>query len=134
MSRSEVRPRVVVADNNPAIIKVVSSLLKDCYEIVGTAADGKQALRLFREHSPSIVILDIAMPVMNGLEAARQLRNKNHDCGVVFLTMYRDPEYIQVARDLKASYVFKSRMYTDLIAAMNASLKGEIFVSPAATL
>jgi DNA-binding NarL/FixJ family response regulator len=131
MSGSEVKHRVVIADNNPAIIRVVASLLKNSYEIVATASDGKEALRMSKEHNPSVVILDIAMPVMNGLEAARHMRKRNFGCGIVFLTMYRDPEYIYVARELNASYVFKSRMYTDLLTAMNAALAGQIFISPA---
>lgn len=133
MSGSEIRHRVVIADNNPAIIRVVESLLKNTYEIVATASDGKEALRISHEQNPRIVILDIAMPVMNGLEAARCMRKRNHPWGIVFLTMYRDPEYIQVARELHASYVFKSRMYTDLLIAMNASLNGEIFISRASS-
>ena len=127
---SKGKPRIVLADDNPLILQRASLLLKDNYEIAATASDGAQAVRLVHEVNPSVVVLDIAMPVMNGLQAARQLRNCKQPCGIVFLSVQEDLDYIEAACELNASYVVKKRMNSDLPVALEESLAGRVFVSP----
>ncbi len=129
MATGEGRPKIVLADDHPSMLRKVSLLLQDKYDIVGTATDGAQALHIVQEVNPRIVVLDIAMPVMNGLQAARYLRSREHPCGIVFLTIQQDSDYILAAQELKASYVFKGRMNSDLLLALEETLAGRTFVS-----
>jgi DNA-binding NarL/FixJ family response regulator len=127
---SKGKPRIVLADDNPLILQRASLLLQDKYEIAATASDGAEAIRAVHEVNPIIVVLDIAMPVMNGLQAARHLRNLSQPCGIVFLSVQEDLDYIEAACELQASYVVKKRMNSDLPIAAEECLAGRMFVSP----
>lgn len=103
------------------------------WEIVGQAADGEEAVRLAQTLQPRIAVLDIEMPRLNGLEAARQIRQVAPATGIVALSMYGDPHYQQRMFEAGASaYVLKNEAMDDLVAAIEALLRGERFVSPAA--
>jgi DNA-binding NarL/FixJ family response regulator len=127
---NEGKPRIVLADDNPLFLQRALLLLQEKYEIAATASDGAHAVRLVHEVSPRVLVLDISMPVMNGLQAARQLRNCKEPCAIVFLSVQQDLDYVQAACELNASYVVKNRMNSDLLVALSESLAGRLFVSP----
>ena len=104
------------------------------WEIVGQAGDGEEAVRLAQALQPRIAVLDIEMPRMNGLEAARRIRQVSPATGIVALSMYGDAHYQQRMLEAGASaYVLKNEAMDDLVAAIEAVLRGARFISPAAS-
>ena len=125
------RPRVVLADDHRAMLDEVSRLLDPDAEIVASVSDGAAAVQAVTECEPDAVVLDIAMPGTGGIEAARQLRAAGYSTRIIFLTVQSDPEYARIAESLKASYVLKARMRSDLPLALREALAGRVFHSPA---
>lgn len=123
------KPTVVLADDYARMLEEVSGLLEDEFEIVGTAHDGKGAVRAVTVFNPDVVVLDIAMPGTNGIEAAREFRNLGLSPKLVFLTGLEDSDHEAAASDLGASYVLKCRMASDLMIAIREALAGRRFVS-----
>jgi DNA-binding NarL/FixJ family response regulator len=122
------RLRIIVADDNPAFLREVTSLLAAEFEIVATAADGRSALDLIRRYNPDLVVLDLAMPMLNGIEVTRELAK--HSPAVVICSVETDPDIVEAARQAGAlGYVFKIRVHKDLILAMKSALQGKPFVS-----
>ena len=123
--------RVLVADDLPEILEYVGELLRDHYEVIGSVANGQQALRATLTLNPDILVLDISMPVLNGFEVARSLQESNCRAKIVFFTMHEDHDYLDAAFSCGASgYVLKSRASTDLLPALEAALQHRIFTSP----
>ena len=105
------------------------------FEVVGTAPGGLEGVRAAAELQPDVVMLDMTMPGIDGLEAARRIRKSGSTARILFLTIHGDSDYVEAA--LKAGavgYVLKSRAGQDLSTAIRLSLKGEVFVSPGAEL
>ncbi|HKP69040.1 MAG TPA: response regulator transcription factor [Pyrinomonadaceae bacterium] len=123
--------RIVVADDNTQVReKVVQLLLPDC-DVVGTHANGQSALEAVLVLNPDIALLDISMPIMSGIEVAHELRTRESQTKVVFLTVHEDVDFVNAAFDAGASaYVVKSQMASDLHAAISAVERGGVFVSP----
>jgi len=118
-----------VADDNPAFLRELISLLTAEFEVVATAADGKSALDLIRRYKPDLVVLDLAMPILNGIELTRELAK--HSPSVVICSVETDPEIVEAARQVGAlGYVFKVRVKRDLILAVKSAVQGRPFVSP----
>jgi DNA-binding NarL/FixJ family response regulator len=125
------RPRVLLADDEPDFLAVSTRLLEPEFDVVKAVEDGKQMLDAAPSLNPDLVVLDISMPVLNGIEAARQLRSLGCQARIVFLTVHRDPEYVQAAFAVGASgYVIKSRLVSDLRPALREVLAGRSYVSP----
>ena len=125
------RPRILLADDFPQILDEAEELLRKDYEIVGFAHDGEEALELCLTLNPDILVLDIAMPILCGLEVATRLKQLGCGSRIIFLTVQEDPDYIETAFSLGASaYVFKWRIGTDLFSAIDAALNGSTFTSP----
>jgi DNA-binding NarL/FixJ family response regulator len=125
------RIRVLLADDHEAMLDRVADLLADECDVIGTAIDGRQALEAAMELKPDVLVLDISMPVMNGIETADRLRQAGAKTRIVFLTVHDDPDYAREA--LKAGalgYVIKPRIASDLVAAINEVHAGRSFVSP----
>jgi DNA-binding NarL/FixJ family response regulator len=123
------RPRVLLADDNVDFLESVSRHLAAAFDIVATAADGRQALDLAARLRPDVVVLDVAMPDCNGFQTLEQLRREGPDTRVVFLTMYSDDEFVAAAIKGGAhGYVLKSRIHPDLIGAIDHALAGRLFV------
>jgi DNA-binding NarL/FixJ family response regulator len=101
------------------------------FEIAGTAENGEQAVREVFRLEPDIVVLDITMPVMNGLQVASLLREKRSATKILFLTIHEEPEYISAAFSAGAcGYVTKRRLASDLRAAIREVYDGRNFLSP----
>jgi signal transduction histidine kinase len=123
------KARVLLADDHLALLESVSRLLAATFDIVAVASDGRQALDLARRLRPDVVVLDIAMPELDGFQTLEQLRRDGAETRVVFLTMHRDDEFVSAAINAGArGYVLKSRIHLDLISAIDHVLAGRLFV------
>jgi two-component system response regulator NreC len=126
--------RVLLADDHTIMRKGLRLLLErqPNIKVVGEAADGRQCVELAKAEKPDVVVMDIAMPNLNGIEAARQIVNHNPAIAVAVLSMHSDESY--VIRALKAgarAYLLKDSAESDLIAAIRALSDGKSFFSPA---
>lgn len=123
-------PRILVADDQEEVRLTVALLLEGEFQIVGLAQNGKEALELVHSLSPNVLVLDIAMPVLNGIETAQQVRVSGSATEVVILTVDEDPDFIEAAISAGAhGYVLKPRIVTDLIPAIRTVLGGHFFAS-----
>jgi two-component system, NarL family, response regulator NreC len=125
--------RIILADDHNILRDGVRVLLERHPEfvVVGEAADGRATLQLVEQHTPDVVIMDIAMPNLNGIEATRRIVERNPNIGVVVLSMHYDESY--VIRALKAGargYLLKDAVKADLIAAVQAVAQGRSYFSP----
>jgi DNA-binding NarL/FixJ family response regulator len=126
--------RIILADDHTVMRSGLRLLLErqQDLQVVGEAADGKQAVAIAEAEKPDVVIMDIAMPHLNGVEAARQIASKCPQTAIVILSMHSDESY--VIRSLKAgarAYLLKDSAEADLIAAIRAIREGKSFFSPA---
>jgi DNA-binding NarL/FixJ family response regulator len=125
------RPRIVLADDHTLVLEGIRKLLEDEYEIVGMAEDGRTLLKVAQQQDPDVVVLDISMPLLNGLDAARQLQKQLPACKIIFLTMHADPTYAKEAFQVGASaYLLKKSAATELMLAIQAVLKDQFYVTP----
>ena len=125
------RIRVLLADDHEAMLDRVTKLLAADCDVIEAVSDGRQALDATRELNPDVLVLDISMPVMNGIEAAQHLRQTGSKTRIIFLTVHEDPDYAREALETGAlGYVIKSRIASDLVAAINEVHAGRSFVSP----
>ena len=127
--------RVLLADDHPDFLAVAARLLEGEYEVVQAVGDGESLLHEAAHLRPEIVVLDISMPGLNGIEAARRLKAAGGAAAVVFLTVHSDPDYVRAALAAGArGYVVKSRLASDLLPALREALAGRSFVSPSIRL
>jgi DNA-binding NarL/FixJ family response regulator len=125
-----VRPRVVVADDNPDVSLQVVSVLRIEFDVVATAKNGQLAIECVRDYNPDIIVLDLEMPILNGIEVTRELRKAGPTPAVVICSVQSDPEIIEAAQQAGAlGYVFKMRVTRDLIMAVRSAAVGEPFIS-----
>ena len=125
--------RVLLAEDHTIVRKGLRSLLdgEADIEVVGEAADGREAVGKVQLLLPDVVLMDIAMPALNGLEATRQIRHRFPEVKVLILTMHANEEYIfQILRAGASGYVVKQAAPTELISAIHAACRGESFLSP----
>jgi DNA-binding NarL/FixJ family response regulator len=127
------RPRLLVADDHPAFLKKLVSLLTTKFDVVATAADGNSALDLIRRYVPDLAVLDLDMPGLNGIEVTRELAKSSKDPPVLICSVTTDADVVDAARQAGAlAYVFKTRIEQDLILAVKSVLQREPFPLPAA--
>ncbi len=120
------RPRVLLADDHTMLLDAFRRLLEPECEIVGTASDGRALVELAIKTNPEVVILDIAMPRLNGIEAAAQIRRKLPEVKIIFLTVNQDPDIAAEAIRLGASaFLLKSSASTELTSAIKLALSGK---------
>ncbi len=124
------RIRVVLADDHKAILDRVAILLATHFDVVGTAIDGRQAVETVKILEPDVLVLDITMPEMSGIEVARRLTEAGAGFPIVFLTVHDDPEFAKEALEVGAlGYVIKPRMASDLMVAVKEAYAGRSFIS-----
>src|SRR5262245_1737789 len=117
------RPRLLVVDDNDSIVDLVTILVREEYEIVGTARDGGAAIEGAIHLQPDVIVLDLSIPTLNGLQVARRLRANNHFAPIVLLTMVEDAELVRMAHaEGVLGYVSKRRMQSDLVPALRCVL------------
>ena len=123
--------RILIADDHPGIRKTVRSTLEQHprFEVVGEAEDGAKAIREARRLKPDVVVLNVAMPVLNGLEAAREIKTSLPQSAIVILSLNVDQLFIEEAKKIGVrAYVAKTEAGKALIKAIEAALEGDDFV------
>jgi DNA-binding NarL/FixJ family response regulator len=126
------RPRVLLADDHAILSEGIQKLLEPTFELVGAVQDGRALLREAQRLEPDLLLLDISMPLLNGIDAARQLKKSLPRSKIVFLSMHADPEYVNEAFSAGASgYLLKSSFSSELTFALQEVLKGRYYVAPA---
>src|ERR1700757_121399 len=124
------RKRVLLADDLPSVQSAVTALLQESFDIVGMVFDGQSALAATLKLQPDLVVLDISMPGMSGIEVARELKKRGNKAKIVFLTVHEDSDIMATCLAVGGlGYVAKVLMESDLIPAMNSALAGRPYVS-----
>jgi len=125
------KTRVLLADDHQIVLEGLKSLLEPEFELVGTVTDGRALVNEALKLNPDVIVVDISMPLLNGIEAVRQIRKTEERIKVVFLTMHPDASYAAMAFDAGASgYVLKNSASRELITAIGEAMKGRTYVTP----
>lgn len=125
------RSRVLIADDHSVVVEGLRRILdRPGFEVVGVANDGRTLIRAAEKLRPDVIITDLAMPRLNGIDAAREIHRRNPNLKIIFLTMHAEVPYATAALGAGASgYVLKSAAGEELIDAIDAALKGRIHIS-----
>jgi RNA polymerase sigma factor (sigma-70 family) len=128
------KPRVLIADDHSILLAGLRRLVEDSYEVVGTVEDGRALVAAAEKLKPDVIVLDISMPLLNGLDAARQIKKSVPDAKLLFLTMHASPTYATEAFKAGASgYLLKQSAASELQQAIQAVLNGQTYLTPAIT-
>lgn len=128
------RARVLLADDHTLFLDGLRKILEPSLELVGTAQDGRELLEAAARLDPDVVLLDISMPVLGGLDAARQLRQAGRRAQIIFVTMHKEPSYVKEAFRAGASgYLLKHAVTSELMTAVSEVLRGNFYLSPLVT-
>jgi DNA-binding NarL/FixJ family response regulator len=123
--------RVLLADDHADFLRTLRGELEADFEIVGAAVNGEQAIQAVRALDPDVLVIDISMPILDGLQAAASLRDAECRTKIVFLTIHEQSGYISAAFAAGASgYVTKRHLGTDLVQAIRDVLQGRTYISP----
>ncbi len=129
MRDTNVKPTVVIADDHRGMLESLSHLIAPDFEIVATALGGKEAVAAVMRLRPDIAILDICMPGVDGIKAAREIRSSGVPSKIVFLTVHRTADYVRCALEAGGNgFVLKSRMNAKLVTALSEVLSGNVSV------
>ncbi len=125
------RTTILLADDHAVVIEGLRRILDGPrFEIVAAVADGRALVQAVGQFSPDIIIADIAMPMLNGIEAVRQIRNQNRTAKIIFLTMHTEPIYaVEALRAGASGYVLKSSAGAELVTAIREVLNGGVYVA-----
>src|SRR5215813_12097567 len=125
------KPRVLIADDHQILAEGLRRLLEPEFEVVGVVADGRELVAAARTHRPDVIVADVTMPSLNGIEAAVQLRDMGVNAKVVFLTMHRDVAYARRAMEAGAAgFVLKHSAASELVTAVREALQWRTYVTP----
>jgi len=128
------RPRLLLADDHTLLLEGIRLMLEPEFELVGSVEDGQALLAAAKTLKPDVILLDISMPVLNGIDAARRLRKIVPSARLIFVTMHADPDYVAEAfRAGAMGYLLKRAAASELLTAIRAVLKGNHYVSPLVT-
>ena len=129
-----VKPRVLIADDHTLVVEAFETLLAPTCEVIGHVSDGRAMVAAVRKHQPDVVVVDVSMPLLNGLDAARQVRQFNSQTRMVFVTMNEDPDLAAEAFRIGASaYLLKRSAASELLVAIREVMKGRSYVTPLVT-
>jgi DNA-binding NarL/FixJ family response regulator len=125
------RPRLLMADDHTLVLEGIRKLLEEEFELVGTAEDGRTLLSAAEKTRPDVILLDISMPLLNGIETCRQLVRLLPGIPVLFVSMHADAVYVEEAMSAGgAGYLLKRSAASELTAAIRAVLRGDKYVTP----
>src|SRR3954449_4795479 len=128
------RPRVIVADDHTLLAEAFSKLLSAEFDVIAQVGDGRALVEAVRQQRPDLVVLDLAMPLLNGLEAARQIKQIDRSIRLVFVTMNEDPDLAAEAFRAGASaYLLKRSAGSELLTAIREAMKRRSYVTPLVT-
>jgi DNA-binding NarL/FixJ family response regulator len=126
-----IRPRVLLADDHSLVAAGLSKLLEADYDLVGMVGDGRALVAAAKAENPDVVLADISMPILNGLEAARQIHVSLPRCKIIFLTVHSDSAYVKEAFRAGASgYVLKRSAASELSTAIHEVLNDNLYLTP----
>jgi len=125
------RPRVLIADDHVVFAEALRRLLEPEFDVIGIVADGRALLEAAKELKPAVIVTDVSMPSLNGIEAATRLRDLGIAAKIVFLTMHREVDYARRAMEAGAAgFVLKHAASSELVTAIHEALQGRTYVSP----
>jgi DNA-binding NarL/FixJ family response regulator len=125
------RPRIVIADDHVIVADAFKKLLESKFDVVATVHDGRKLIGIAQKLQPDVILVDIGMPVLNGLDAAQRIKRMLPDVRIIYITVNHDPDLVTDAFAKGASgYVFKTSAVSELSAAIEAALRGDVYVSP----
>ena len=125
------KPRILLADDHRMVAEGLKSLLAEEFELAGIVEDGRAMVKAARELRPDVIVADISMPLLNGIDALAQLKQDDPGVRVVFLTMHRNAAYARRALEAGAAgFVLKHSASAELVLAVRAALQGRTFVTP----
>ncbi len=125
------KARVLLADDHRLLLQAFEKLLQPDFKVVGTVSDGLALLTAARKLKPDVIVLDIAMPQLNGMVAAERLKKMMPEVKLIFLTVNEDADFASEAMRIGASgYLLKSSAASELFHAIDAALKGRTYVTP----
>lgn len=125
------RPRILLADDHTLVLEGLRKLLEDDYDLVGIVEDGWSLVKAAQQLHPDVIVLDISMPLLNGLDAARHIHKSDPSCKLIFLTMHADPAYAKEAFAVGASgYLLKRSAASELGQAIHAVLQDQFYLTP----
>lgn len=128
------RPRILLADDHLMLLDAFKALLEPDFDVVGIVPDGRMLLEVFSRLNPDVVLLDVGMPLLNGLDAGRQLKAQRRSVKLIYLTMNPDPDLASEALRLGASgYLLKSSAVQELKQAIEEALRGRTYITPLIT-
>jgi DNA-binding NarL/FixJ family response regulator len=123
--------RILLADDHRRLLDIVQGLLEPTFDVVRCVEDGESLVEAAEKLQPDVIVTDISMPKLNGIEAADRLRESGSSSKIVFLTVHADPDFVQAVLKTGAlAYVSKLRINTDLVVAIGEVVAGRMFVSP----
>jgi DNA-binding NarL/FixJ family response regulator len=123
--------RLLLAEDHKEMRDMIVRMLEREFDVVGAVGDGQALLEEERRSKPDVCVIDISMPILNGIEAAILLQQKGSIAKIVFLTMHRQPAFLEAALEAGAlGYVLKPRMESDLVPAIREAISDRPFVSP----
>ena len=127
--------RLLIAEDHARMREMVVGTLENDYSVVDVVGDGQQLLDAESRLQPDVVVLDISMPTMNGIEAATRLKQRSSNAKIVFLTVHEEHAFLHAALAVGAvGYVIKSRLASDLRTAVSEAMAGRRFISPCLTV
>jgi DNA-binding NarL/FixJ family response regulator len=125
------KSRILIADDHQILAEGLRGLLEPEFEVVAVVADGRELVAAAKKHQPDLIVADVTMPSLNGIEAVAQLRDDGVAAKVVFLTMHRDVAYARRAMEAGASgFVLKHSAASELVTAVREALQGQTYVTP----
>ena len=125
------KPRILLADDHRIVAEGLRSLLEPEFDLIGIVEDGRALIDASKKLRPEVIIVDISMPLLNGIEAVRQIKKENKDIKVIFLTMHTDVAYAVSAMEAGAQgYVLKHSAPSELTTAVRKALSGKIYITP----
>ena len=126
------RPRVLLADDHRIVAEGLKSLLSNDFDLVGIVEDGRSLVAAAKSLQPDVIVVDVSMPHLNGIDAISLLRKQDQHVKIVILTMHQDPAYARRGLEAGAQgFVLKHSATDELVLAINAALKGHTFITPA---
>jgi DNA-binding NarL/FixJ family response regulator len=124
-------PRIILADDHTLVVDALRKLIAPYFDVLATVADGYALLDAALSMKPDLIVLDVAMPLLNGLDACRQLKVRMPSMKLVILTMDEDPEIAVEAMKVGASgYILKKSAASELLQAIQATLRGKCYITP----
>jgi DNA-binding NarL/FixJ family response regulator len=128
------KTRLLMADDHTLVLEGLKRILEDEFELTGMAENGRELLRMAEELKPDVVLVDISMPLLNGIDATKQLLKVTPQTKVIFVTMHSDSDYVAEAfRAGAAGYLLKRSAASELVSAIHEVMKGRYYVTPLVT-